>query len=59
MLKTKLNLEQGKMDFKRIFDNKAESGVKYYVVEVEEYNYDPIDSVKKSFEFLQNADYVN
>ncbi|HYW96175.1 MAG TPA: TIM barrel protein [Bacteroidales bacterium] len=48
----------GKMDFKRIFDNKAESGVKYYVVEVEEYNYDPIESVKKSFDFLENADYV-
>ena len=48
----------GKMDFKRIFANAEKSGVKYYIVEVEEYNYDPIVSVEKSFEFLQNADYV-
>ncbi len=48
----------GKMDFKRIFANAEKAGVKYYIVEVEEYNYDPIVSVEKSFEFLQNADYV-
>ena len=48
----------GKMDFKRIFENKEISGMKYYIVEVEEYNYDPIVSVTKSYEFLENADYV-
>ncbi len=48
----------GKMDFKRIFENKEKAGVKYYVVEVEKYNYDPLVSVKKSLEYLINADYV-
>jgi sugar phosphate isomerase/epimerase len=48
----------GKMDFKRIFENRELSGMKYYIVEVEEYNYDPIVSCEKSYEFLENADYV-
>ncbi len=50
--------ESGKMDFKHIFDNREESGVKYYIVEVEEYNYAPIVSVDKSFAFMQNTEYV-
>ncbi len=50
--------DSGKMDFKRIFDNRDKSGMKYYIVEVEEYNYPPIVSVEKSYDFLENADYV-
>jgi sugar phosphate isomerase/epimerase len=47
-----------KMNFKPIFENAKKSGMKGYIVEVEEYNSNPIDGVKQSLEFLQNADYV-
>lgn len=46
------------MDFKPIFENAEKAGMKHYVVEVEEFNTNPIDGVKQSLEFLQNADYV-
>jgi sugar phosphate isomerase/epimerase len=48
----------GEMDFERLFANKEKSGVKYYIVEVEEYNFEPIVSVEKSLEFLNEAEYV-
>ncbi len=48
----------GKIDFRPIFENAELSGMKYYIVEVEKYNFEPIESVRKSFEFLTNADYV-
>ena len=48
----------GMMDFERIFANREKAGVKYYIVEVEEYNYEPIVSVEKSLEFLNEAEYV-
>lgn len=48
----------GKMDFKTIYENVEISGMKYQVVEVEEYNFDPLVSVQKSLEFLNNAEYV-
>jgi hypothetical protein len=32
--------------------------MKKYIVEVEEFNSNPIDGVKQSLEFLQKADYV-
>jgi len=48
----------GNMDFERIFGYAELSGMKYYVVEVEKYNFDPIESVKISFDYLMNADYV-
>ena len=50
--------DSGKMDFKRIFENRDKAGMKYYIVEVEEYNYPPIVSVEKSYDFLEKADYV-
>jgi len=46
------------MDFKPIFENAEKSGVKKIIVEVEEYNFPPIESVQKSLEFLQSAEYV-
>ena len=49
----------GKIDFERIFTNAENSGVEYIIVEVEEYNYEPIESVRISLEYLKNADYVN
>lgn len=48
-----------KIDFKPIFENAEKSGMKKFIVEVEEYNFTPIESVQKSLEFLQNAEYVN
>ncbi len=48
----------GNMDFEAIFAAKEKAGVEYGIVEVEEYNFEPIVSVEKSLEFLNNADYV-
>jgi sugar phosphate isomerase/epimerase len=48
----------GNMNFKEIFDNRQDSGVKYYIVEVEEYNFEPLVSVEKSLEYLNNAEFV-
>ncbi|HEX3007358.1 MAG TPA: sugar phosphate isomerase/epimerase [Bacteroidales bacterium] len=48
----------GKMDFKPYFDNASKAGMKYYIVEVEEYNFTPLESVAKSYEFIKNAEYV-
>ena len=49
----------GMMDFASIFAEKEISGVKYGIVEVEEYNFPPLESCAKSLEFLKAADYVN
>jgi sugar phosphate isomerase/epimerase len=49
----------GMMDFASIFAGKEKSGVKYGIVEVEEYNFPPLESCKKSLDFLIAADYVN
>jgi sugar phosphate isomerase/epimerase len=47
-----------KMDFKPIFANAKTAGMKKFIVEVEEFNSNPIDGVKQSLEFLQKAKYV-
>jgi sugar phosphate isomerase/epimerase len=46
----------GKMDFPAIFALSA--GVKYFVVEVESYTNNPVESVQKSFDYLNTADFV-
>lgn len=51
--------ESGKMDFKSIFAKRAKSGAKYGIVEVEEYNFAPIESCRKSLEYLKTADFVD
>ncbi len=48
----------GNIDFERIFAYTELSGVKYYVVEVEKYNFEPIESVKVSLDFMKNAEFV-
>lgn len=48
----------GNIDFERIFTNIDQSGAKYLVVEVEKYNYEPLESVQKSLEYLLEADFV-
>jgi sugar phosphate isomerase/epimerase len=48
----------GMMDFPAIWAAAAQSGMKYGVVEVEEYNFDQFTSCQKSVEFLNAAEYV-
>jgi sugar phosphate isomerase/epimerase len=49
----------GTMDFESMFAKREQSGAEYGVVEVEQYNYEPIESVRMSYDFLQQADYVD
>jgi sugar phosphate isomerase/epimerase len=48
----------GKMDFASIWAAAGKSGMKYGVVEVEEYNFDEFTSCQKSLEFLNNTPFV-
>ena len=48
----------GKMDFSELFANAEASGMKYYVVEQEAFTTTPFEGVKKSFDFLDTAEYV-
>lgn len=56
--KAELGAEDGVMNFQPYFDNAEKAGMKYYIVEVEEYNFTPLESVAKSYEFLKNAEFV-
>lgn len=49
----------GDMDFAAIFAQRKKSGADYGIVEVEEYNFEPLESCKKSLEYLLAADYVD
>lgn len=49
----------GKMDFAAIFAQRKKSGAEFGIVEVEEYNFEPLESCKKSLEYLIAADYVD
>ena len=51
--------ESGKMDFASIFAEREKAGTKYGIVEVERYNFDPIESCKKSLDYLKAQDYVD
>lgn len=57
-VKDQAEVGAGPMDFKPIFENAEISGMKKFIVEVEEYNYTPLESIQKSLEYLQNADFV-
>jgi len=48
----------GMMDFESIWAARDISGMKYGIVEVEKYNFDQFTSCAKSYEFLNNAGYV-
>ncbi len=50
--------QSGEMDFEPAFKMADKAGMKYYIVEVEKYSHDPLVSVEKSLEYLQNADFV-
>ncbi len=48
----------GNMDFARIFAEAEKAGMEEIIVEVEQYNFDPLVSVEKSYEYLNNAEFV-
>lgn len=50
--------KSGMMDFEPIFNEADKSGMKHIIVEVERYDYAPLESVKMSLDFLTNAEYV-
>jgi len=50
--------ESGQLDFKSIYETAYKNGLKDAFVEVERYNFEPIVSVRKSYEFLNAAPYV-
>ncbi len=48
----------GNINFEKIFSKAELAGMQYYIVEVEEYNYSPMESVEKSLEYLENLEIV-
>ncbi|HAH25579.1 MAG TPA: sugar phosphate isomerase/epimerase [Prolixibacteraceae bacterium] len=50
--------ESGQIDFKPIYETAYKNGLKDSFVEVERYNFEPIVSVQKSYDFLKAASYV-
>ena len=50
--------QSGMVGFDAIFNNIEKSGAQGIVVEVERYNFTPLESVKKSYDYLNNADFV-
>lgn len=48
----------GNIHFKNIFNHIDKSGVKYLIVEVEKYTGKPLDAIKESYHYLNNADFV-
>jgi len=50
--------ESGLLDFKTIYETAYKNGMKDSFVEVERYNFEPLVSVKKSYDFLKSASYV-
>lgn len=50
--------ESGQIDFKPIYETAYKNGLKDSFVEVERYNFEPIVSVQKSYDFLKVASYV-
>ena len=50
--------ESGQIDFKPIYETAYKNGLKDSFVEVERYNFEPIESVRKSYDFLKAAPYV-
>lgn len=60
-IKDELELgRSGKVDFENIYNNAETSGAKYMIVEVERYTegLTPLESIKESYDFLNDAPYV-
>jgi sugar phosphate isomerase/epimerase len=50
--------ESGSIDFPAILDKAMEIGSEYFVVEVEEYNFTPLESVKMSYDYLKEIGFA-
>jgi sugar phosphate isomerase/epimerase len=50
--------ESGQIDFKSIYEIAYKNGLKDSFVEVERYNFEPIESVRKSYQYLNESSYV-
>jgi sugar phosphate isomerase/epimerase len=50
--------KSGQVDFESIYNNAEVAGAKYMVVEVERYTGTPLDGVKESYDYLNNAEFV-
>lgn len=50
--------ESGMVGFDAIFKNAAKAGLQHVVVEVEQYNLKPLESVKKSLKYLHKQSFV-
>ncbi len=50
--------QSGAVGFDAIFNHIAEAGTKYNVVEVERYDYTPLESVKMSYDYLIDSPFV-
>ena len=48
----------GKIDFKAIYERASISGLKYAIVEQEAFDLEPFESIKASYDYLNNAPYV-
>ena len=48
----------GNMNFEAMFSQREKSGAKYGIVEVERYTGTPMDGVKESYDYLNNAEFV-
>ena len=48
----------GIMNFKPIFDERETAGMKYFFVEQDESRRDPIESIRMSYNYLNNAEFV-
>ena len=51
--------ESGEIDFLPILEKAMDIGAKYFVVEVERYNHEPLVSVEKSLEYLKEIGFIN
>ena len=48
----------GQMDFKSVFKKSKKGGMKYYIVEIGKYNFDPLISVAKCYKYLNEAAFI-
>ena len=48
------DIGEGTIDFKTIFAEKAKAGMKYFYLEQEAFQMDPIESIAISYEYLKN-----
>ncbi|MDR1584926.1 MAG: sugar phosphate isomerase/epimerase [Prevotellaceae bacterium] len=50
--------QSGMVGFDAIFNNIEIAGTKHIIVEVEKYNFTPLESVQKSLDYLNNSEFV-